>query len=196
MFLISKKVEYNRNMIVLSGASASGKTEVAKVLAKDYGIVKIITTTTRAKRLNEIDGRDYFFVSCDRFKEMIKEGCFVEYTEYNKNFYGSTKDQIKENRCVVIDPSGLKAYSSLNDPNIVTFFLECSEDVRYERMLLRGDSVDEANIRITNDKETFKKEHIMISDFPIDSEHFSIEEVAREVVRLYQLEIKKRQFKK
>ena len=50
-------------MIVLAGASASGKTEVAKLLAKKYGIVKIITTTTREKRVGEVDKRDYFFVS-------------------------------------------------------------------------------------------------------------------------------------
>ena len=64
-------------MIVLSGASASGKTEVAKMLSSKYGIVKVITTTTRDLRVGEVNGRDYFFVSKERFKEMIKEDCFV-----------------------------------------------------------------------------------------------------------------------
>ena len=43
-------------MIVLSGASASGKTEAAKMLTSKYGIVKAITTTTRPMRVNEVDG--------------------------------------------------------------------------------------------------------------------------------------------
>ena len=72
-------------MIVLAGASASGKTEVAKMLAAKYGIVKAITTTTRDMRVGEANGRDYFFVSKERFLEMIKEGRFVEHTTYNDN---------------------------------------------------------------------------------------------------------------
>ena len=75
------------NMIVLAGASASGKTEAAKLLASKYGITKVITTTTRAMRNGEVNGRDYFFVDRDTFKKMIEEGRFVEYTEYNGNLY-------------------------------------------------------------------------------------------------------------
>ena len=101
-------------MIVLAGASASGKTEVAKLLAKKYGITKIVTTTTRPKRKGEVDGVDYFFVTPERFEEMIREGRFVEYTIYNGQMYGSTKDQIAKDKCVVIDPAGLRAYTSLN----------------------------------------------------------------------------------
>ena len=78
--LLKSQKTYNRGMIVLAGASASGKTEVAKELAKRYGITKVITTTTRNIRVGEVDGRDYFFVSKERFEEMINEGRFVEHT--------------------------------------------------------------------------------------------------------------------
>ena len=67
-------------MIVLSGASASGKTEAAKMLTQKYGIVKAITTTTRRMRCNEVNGRDYFFVSKEQFEQMIKDDKFVEHT--------------------------------------------------------------------------------------------------------------------
>lgn len=172
-------------MIVLSGASASGKTEVAKALASKYGIVKVITTTTRQIRIHEVDGVDYFFVSKDRFIEMIKEDKFVEYTEYNGNFYGSTKDQIQNNKCVVIDPLGLKAYSNIKDRNVVTFFLDCTEETRHNRMLLRGDSSENAEKRIVNDRVAFAKSNICDVDFEIDTEHNSIEEVTDMVYRLY-----------
>ena len=183
-------------MIVLSGASASGKTEVAKVLMKDYGVVKIITTTTREKRVSEVDGRDYFFVSKDKFQQMINEGKFVEYTFYNGNYYGSTKDQIQSNRCVVIDTSGLKSYVDLKDPTIITFFLNCDEETRYKRMLLRGDNEQQANIRIINDREAFKNEKTTIADYQIDSQHPSIDEVAKYIFELYHQELKKRQLEK
>ena len=183
-------------MIVLSGASASGKTEVAKELAKNHGVVKIITTTTRKMRVNEVNGRDYFFVSVDEFKKMIEDDRFVEFTNYNGNFYGSTKDQIQDDRCVVIDPSGLKAYMSLKDPRIVTFFLTASEEVRYGRMLLRGDKVEDAEARIINDRIAFRKEVTDGCDFMIDSEKYSIEEIASIIIDLYKETIKKRQLAK
>ena len=183
-------------MIVLAGASASGKTEVAKELAKKYGITKVITTTTRNIRVGEQNGKDYFFVSKERFEEMIKEGRFVEHTLYNGNYYGSTKDQIQSNRCVVIDTSGLKSYVDLKDPTIITFFLNCDEETRYKRMLLRGDNEQQANIRIINDREAFKNEKTTIADFQIDSQHPSIDEVAKYIYELYHQELRKRQLEK
>ena len=179
-------------MIVLAGASASGKTEVAKELAKTFGITKVITTTTRKMRVGEVNGRDYFFVSKERFEEMIKEGRFVEYTVYNENLYGSTKDQIAENKCVVIDPAGLKAYIALNDPNIVTFFLDSLEETRFKRMLQRGDKEEDAKNRIAHDRKAFHPSNIADVDFHIDSETKTIEEVTRMVYECYKKVLKER----
>lgn len=179
-------------MIVLAGASASGKTEVAKELAKTFGITKVITTTTRKMRVGEVNGRDYFFVSKERFEEMIKEGRFVEYTVYNDNLYGSTKDQIAENKCVVIDPAGLKAYIALNDPNIVTFFLDSLEETRFNRMLQRGDKEEDAKNRIAHDRKAFHPSNIADVDFHIDSETKTIEEVTRMVYENYKKVLKER----
>ena len=172
-------------MIVLSGASASGKTEAAKMLMSKYGIQKAITTTTRTMRKNEVNGRDYFFVSIEEFKRMIDEDLFVEYTLYNGNYYGSTKAQIADNRSVVIDLEGLKSYSALNNSRIVTFYLKTSEDVRFKRMLERGDKESDAHHRIENDRIIFKDENIPKVDFRIDSENKNIEQVADEIYRLY-----------
>ena len=172
-------------MIVLSGASASGKTEAAKMLMAKYGVKKAITTTTRSMRVNEQNGRDYFFVSKEEFEKMIQEERFVEHTLYNGNYYGSTKDQIADNRSVVIDLQGLKSYSALNDKRIVTFYLSTSEDVRFKRMLERGDSEADAHRRIENDRRIFAENAIPDVDFRIDSENKNIEQVADEVYHLY-----------
>ena len=150
-------------MIVLSGASASGKTEVAKMLAKKYGITKVITTTTRPMRVNEVNGKDYFFVSEEEFKKMEKDGRFVETTFYNGNYYGSTKDQIADNKCIVVDPIGLKKYIELGSDRIITFFLESNEETRHRRMLERGDDPLVAEKRIKHDREAFKKENSFIA---------------------------------
>ena len=173
-------------MIVLAGASASGKTEVAKLLAKKYGIAKIITTTTREKRVGEVDKRDYFFVSKEEFERKIQAGDFVEYTLYNGNLYGSTKDQIADNKCVVIDPAGLRSYIALNNPSIVTFFLETDEETRKQRMLDRGDGEEKVASRIAHDRELFKKENICHVDYIIDnSSNHTLEEIADLFYSLY-----------
>ena len=179
-------------MIVLAGASASGKTEVAKLLAKKYHIVKAITTTTRNIRKGEVDGVDYFFVDIDTFKEKIKNEDFVEYTMFNGNYYGSTKDQISSNKVVVIDPAGLRSYISLNDNKMVTFFLETEENTRFERMMLRGDKIEDAKNRIIHDREAFKKEQIAKVDFTVNSQTQNVEEVTDEIYKKYNEELKRR----
>ena len=173
-------------MVLLTGASASGKTEVAKLLAKKYKIKKIITTTTREKRDGEVDGVDYFFVTKEKFEQMINNGEFVEYTLFNGNLYGSTKSQIADDRCLVIDPVGLKSYLQLHDPNIITFLLESDEKTREERMVMRGDKPEKIKSRIANDRVAFKEENIPEVDYHIDSSNkYTIEEITDLIYKIY-----------
>lgn len=172
-------------MIILVGASASGKTEVAKLLARKYGISKAITHTTRAMRTNERNGVDYFFVSFDEFDKLKKENAFVETTTYNQNNYGTSKQQISDSKVLIVDPNGLKAFTSLNDPRIITFYLDASEEIRLERMLQRGDSKAQAKKRIENDKIDFAFENIGKTNFVIDTQHQTSEQVADEIYKKY-----------
>lgn len=174
-------------MIVLAGASASGKTEIAKLLASKYGITKIVTTTTRPKRKGEVNGIDYFFVTPEQFEKMIRENKFVEYTLFNGNMYGSTKDQIAQNKCVVIDPAGLRSYVALKDDSIVTFYLEADEATRKKRMELRGDDPEKIESRLKWDHEAFKKENIVKVDYVIkNSSDDVLEDVCDQIYEIYQ----------
>jgi guanylate kinase len=75
-------------MILLVGASASGKTEVAKDLYRLFGIKKAVTHTSRLPRPGEKDGVDYHFVDKETFLKLDSEGKMVENTFYNGNHYG------------------------------------------------------------------------------------------------------------
>ena len=183
-------------MIVLSGPSASGKTEVAKALQAKYGICKVITTTTRPMRINEKNKVDYFFVDENRFMEMVKEDLFVEYTHYNGNYYGSTKDQISNNKVIVIEAKGLQAYLALKDERIVSFLLASYEKTRYNRMIARGDKVEDALKRLENDKNYFNDEVMHSGDFLIDSETKTVEQVADCIYELYIKTLKERHLNK
>ena len=121
---------------------------------------------------------------------------FVEYTYYNENLYGSTKDQIADNKCVVIDPAGLRAYIGLNDPRIVTFFLDCKEEIRFARMLQRGDKEEDAKKRIAHDRLAFKPENVADVDYHVDSQNFNIEEVTDFIYKKYLSILEERKNKK
>ena len=101
-------------MLILIGPSASGKTEVAKLLALKYGITKIVTYTTRPPRVHEVNGVDYNFVSIEEFARLTEENFFVETTYYNSNYYGTAKKDIQDDKCVILDPNGLKSFLKLN----------------------------------------------------------------------------------
>ena len=79
-------------LIVFSGPSGVGKGTVRKEMDKieprlDY--IMSVSATTRKKRHDEADGREYNFVSREEFEEMIADGSMLEYTEYNGNYYGT-----------------------------------------------------------------------------------------------------------
>lgn len=172
-------------MIILTGASASGKTETALGLARKYGLVKAITTTTREIRINEHDGVDYFFLSKEEFLSRAQKGFFVETTLYNDNYYGCGKDQVSDNKVIVLDPNGLHNFLKLNDKRIVSFLLICDESIREERMNKRGDKKEKISQRLNNDKIDFNEKNIGHTDYVIDTSNKSIDEVIDLVFSLY-----------
>lgn len=171
------------------GASASGKTEVAKMLGKLFSIKKVVTHTTREMRVNEVNGRDYHFVTKEEFLRLKAEDYFVETVEYNDNFYGTSKDEIAMNKVLIIEPIGLKSIRALNSEHIVVFFMQASRAIRRKRMINRGDNPKIATERILIDDAKFNPKNIEGIDYTIDSENQSIKEIAIEVYEKYALKL-------
>ena len=170
-------------MIILVGPSASGKTEIGKALCYKYGFKKFVTTTTRPKRVNEIEDIDYHFITLDQFKENIKNDNFIEYTIYNNNYYGTTKNEISLNTVLILEPDGLKAFNKLNIPSIISFYLECDEETRIKRMKSRLDNPESINERIKLDRSRFL--NLEGYDYKINSEKLSINEITEIIYKTY-----------
>lgn len=176
-------------MLILVGASASGKTVTALDLQKRYGLVKAITTTTREKRVGETNGIEYFFITKEDFCSKIEKGDFVEHSLYNGNYYGCGIDQVDDNKIVVLDPNGLHSFMKLKNKNIVSFLLIADKKTRMERMESRGDKKENIKTRIKNDVNDFSLEKIGKVDFIINTQNKTIEETSDEIYKLYQSKI-------
>lgn len=176
-------------MIILCGASASGKTVTALELQKRYGLTKAITTTTREKRVGETNGVEYFFISKEEFQKRLAENSFVEYSIYNGNYYGCGIDQVADDKVVVLDPNGLHSFKKLKNKNIVTFLLIADEKVRRQRMNERGDKQENIEQRINNDVIDFSMDKIGEVDFIVKTNNKSIEETAQIIYENYKKKI-------
>lgn len=83
-------------LIIFSGPSGSGKGTIMKsLLASRDDTVLSVSMTTRAPRPGEIDGYHYHFVTREEFQKTIEEDGFLEYAEYNGNFYGTPEAPIR-----------------------------------------------------------------------------------------------------
>lgn len=84
-------------MFVLSSPSGAGKTTISRLLLeKDDNLVMSVSATTRAKREGEKEGVDYFFISQEKFDEMVDSDLFLEYAKVFNHSYGTPKQRVDE----------------------------------------------------------------------------------------------------
>lgn len=177
-------------MLVLVGPSASGKTEVANILINEFGMVRMVTYTTRPMRVNEVDGVSYHFVSTEEFLKLKEEDEFVETVCYNGNYYGTRKKDVSLDKIVILEPKGLIEFNKKMKDKIVSFYLEVSEVERINRMIYRQDNMEDINKRIENDRIAFKE--IDDVDYIICNEHITLKELAIKIYNLYKNKISKK----
>ncbi|HNZ77917.1 MAG TPA: guanylate kinase [Bacilli bacterium] len=176
-------------MLILVGPSASGKTEIANILISDYHMKKVVTYTTRPMRVNEVAGVSYNFVTMDEFLKMKENDEFVETTFYNNNYYGTRKKDVSSEKIVVLDLNGLKSFQEKMPDAIFSVYLDTAEETRILRMALRGDSREQIEKRIINDRQLFDKNKIVV-DHIIRNEDTSLEKLADTIYQIYTKNIK------
>lgn len=127
-------------IIVLLGASGSGKSTIEHELATHHGFEKIISYTTRQPRDGEINGKDYYFTDQNSFAAMLNTGVLAEYDEYSQGrLYGTLKsDYVDSNKVVVLTPNGLRQLKqSCPNDNIFTVLVNASLGTRVKRYIDR-----------------------------------------------------------
>ena len=137
-------------LFVVSAPSGAGKTSLVRgLLANDAGVRLSISYTTRPPRPGEVDGRDYHFVSRERFAEMLKAGEFLESAEVYGNYYGTSqhwvRSEMENGRDVVleIDTQGAAQVRRLFPGCVGIFVLAPSLAVLESRLRGRGQDSEE-----------------------------------------------------
>ncbi|MEP7209872.1 MAG: guanylate kinase [Alphaproteobacteria bacterium] len=116
-------------MFVISSPSGAGKTTLCHRLLAEPGVELSISATTRAKRPNEIDGKDYHFRSVDQFKSMIDADAFIEWAQVFDHYYGTptshVEDRLKTGTDVIfdVDWQGARALKTIRAGDVVSVFI-------------------------------------------------------------------------
>ena len=176
-------------MLVLVGASASGKTDIAKILIEQYGFKKMVTTTSRKPRKGEVNGVDYHFISKKVFENRIEKNRFLESVSYNENYYGTPKKGATKEKVLIVEPVGANSIYEHEIKDTVIILLETEEEIRKERMLERGDNLIEVIDRLEKDTEHFKKENLRHIDFIVNTTEGTQEELALKIYDLYRHQV-------
>lgn len=136
-------------LVVVSGPSGVGKGTVLKYVLDRDDFVYSVSATTRSPREGEVDGVNYFFLSRDRFEEMITGGELIEHAEYNGNYYGTPKFFVEsmlsqgKNVILEIEVEGAMQVKKIVPDATFIFIAPESKEILESRLRGRGTETDD-----------------------------------------------------
>lgn len=153
-------------LVVISGPSGVGKGTIAKrIVERNANFALSVSCTTRTPRFGEVDGKDYFFITREKFEEIKNRDGFLEFSEHFDNDYGTPKDFVldklgKKDVMLEIDVNGgLNVKKSYKDAVLIMILPPSLEELK-NRLVSRNTETDEQiNIRMQRiSYETAKKD--------------------------------------
>ena len=166
-------------LFVISGASGVGKSTVlAKVMAGRGDLKFSVSATTRSPRPSEVEGVSYYFVTKERFEEMIRQDAFLEYDGHMDNFYGTPEKQVDEKlQCgsviLDIDPNGAFQVQQKRKDAVLIFITPPSMEALQQRLQGRGDtSAEQMKLRLARaqwEMEQSKKYDYVVTNEQVDA---------------------------
>ena len=139
------------NLFLVSAPSGAGKTSIVNAaLAADAQLVVAVSHTTRPARGGEVDGKNYHFVSDDRFSQMIDDAAFLEHANVFGKRYGTSKAEVANKReqgqdvILEIDWQGAQQVRQAMPQAISIFVLPPSVEALAQRLTSRGEDTQES----------------------------------------------------
>ena len=194
--------EKNSKLIIISSPSGAGKTTLCKLLIKKMKNINLsISYTSRSKRLNEVDGKDYYFINKKKFQLLKKKNFFIETATNFNNLYGSPFKNItiskKKNKHILFDidwKGARKIRKNYNKDDIIDFFiLPPSKSELKRRLVKRGrDNKKEINLRLSYAIDEMKHyseyKYVLINE----KVHKTVNEV-KKIIEYHQLIMKQKE---
>ena len=174
-------------LVVISGASGVGKGTVLGIMMNKRNNLKFsVSATTRPPRPSEINGVHYYFVTKERFEEMITAGEMLEYSAHNANYYGTPRAQAEEKMKVGsvlldIEPNGAKQVKEALPEAVLVFIMPPSMEELEKRLRGRGDTPED-QIAMRLERANWEMEqrhwydHVVVND--------SAERCAEEILKI------------
>ena len=194
-------IERINKLIIISSPSGAGKTTLCKLLIKKIkGIDLSISYTSRNKRLNEINGKDYFFVSKKKFETLENKNYFIETAKNFNNYYGSPMRNVtqskKRNNHLLFDidwKGARKIRRNFKKNDIIDIFILPPSKLELKRRLIkRGrDNNNEIKLRLSYAIEEMKHykeyKYVLINE----NVHKTVNEIIK-IIEFNQLMVKQR----
>lgn len=161
-------------MLVMSAPSGGGKTTITRrLLALDSHVTISISATTRDKRPGEVDGQHYFFVTREKFKEMVQNGEFLEHAEIYGQFYGTPKAPVEaalaaeKDVLFDIDWQGMLSLRQTMPGDVASIFIVPPDKKELEKRLRGRGQDSEENMARRLDKVAEEVTHSLEYDYII-----------------------------
>ena len=198
-------IEKNSKLIIISSPSGAGKTTLCKLLIKKMKNINLsISYTSRSKRLNEVDGKDYYFINKKKFQLLKKKNFFIETATNFNNLYGSPFRNItiskKRNKHILFDidwKGARKIRKNYKKDDIIDFFiLPPSKSELKRRLVKRGrDNKKEINLRLSYAIDEMKHyseyKYVLINE----KVHKTVNEI-KKIIEYHQLIMNQKEFLK
>lgn len=136
-------------LIVVSGPSGAGKSTVTKIVRDSLNIPLTVSATTREPRKEEINGKDYYFITAEEFLNKVDNDEFFEWAKVHDNYYGTLKSEVEDKRkqgrtvLLEIDVQGGLIVKEKDPSAILVFMKAPSEKELAERLKGRDTDSDE-----------------------------------------------------
>jgi guanylate kinase len=163
-------------LFIISAPSGTGKTTVFEKMLKEVdGLIPSVSHTTRSPRKGETNGKEYYFVSREEFEKKNAANEFIEWNEYNGNYYGSSFDNIEKaeklgkDLLFDIEVNGARNIKKRHDNGVYIFILPPSISVLRERLTKRGaesKKVIEERIKIAKRemRHSIEYDYVVVND--------------------------------
>lgn len=162
-------------LVVISGFSGAGKGTLIRELRRRYENYRLsISATTRKPRSEDVEGVTYFFVTRERFEEMISENGFLEYAEYNHNYYGTPRAYVEQELqaghdvLLEIEVQGAMKIREQFPDAMLIFIAPPSAEVLEQRLTGRGTETEEQvrarlSLAVEESRQMQKYDYVVIN---------------------------------